>query len=150
MDLFPFCGSARTCYTVWMDHWRKLGQKRKSIGWILIVALAFLTVLPAHVHFHHVDTYTGSEHVHEHLMDMHVFSSDLSSSHHDDAQVLMATPDGIIKVLDFKISPMLIFAILLTILSLALARFVPRQKSAVFIPIEQTYHFTPPLRGPPQ
>ncbi len=132
-----------------MEIWRKITRKRLVISWTLIAALAFLTVLPAHVHFHHVETHTGSEHVHEHLMDMHIYSSDLSSSHHDDAQVLMATPDGIIKLLDFKISPILILAMLLAVVSFALARFSPRSKSDFFLPIEQTSYFSPPLRGPP-
>ena len=132
-----------------MDYWRKIGQKHKAISWLLIAALAFLTVLPAHVHLHHVENPTAAGHEHTHLVDMHIYSSELSPAHHDETQVLMATPDGMIKSLDFKISPILIFAILIAIVSLALARFTPRQKSDIFLPIEQTYHFNPPLRGPP-
>ncbi len=133
-----------------MGNWRKIIRRRKLIGFLLITALAFLTVLPAHVHLHHVEVGAGASHQHEHLLDMHVYSSDLSSSHHDEAQVLMATPDGMLKSLDFKISPSLILALLVSIFSLAIARFVPRQKSELFLPTNESAHLSPPLRGPPQ
>jgi len=133
-----------------MNEWRKITRKHRYLGWLLIAALAYLTVLPAHVHLHHVDNGVASGQQHEHVLDMHIYGSDITSAHHDEAQVLIATPDGIIKTLDFKISPVLIVTLLLALSLLALAVFVPRQRSGRIFPMQYAFHFSPPLRGPPQ
>ncbi|VAW96915.1 hypothetical protein MNBD_GAMMA21-2932 [hydrothermal vent metagenome] len=155
MDLFRLCVNAPACYTSIMNYWRNIGRKYKAIGWLLVTALAFLTVLPAHVHLLQVDDHAESSHAtlathgHTHLVEMHIYSSDLIPPHHDDTQVVMSTPDGLIKGLYFKISPMLFIGLLLVMVSLALARFIPRQGTDIFLPMERTYYFNPPLRGPP-
>ncbi len=132
-----------------MNYWRNIGRKYKAVGWLLVTAMAFLTVLPAHVHFLSVENHAESNHGHAHVVDMHIYSSAHNPPHHDDTQVLMSSPDGMIKGLYFKISPMLIIGLLIGIVAFALARFTPRQRTDIFLPIERTYHFSPPLRGPP-
>ena len=158
MDLFRLCKNSPACYTSIMNYWRYIGCRYKAIGWFLITALAFLTILPVHVHLLQVEDHAESSHAtaatlatygHTHLVDMHIYSSDLIPPHHDDTQVLMSTPDGMIKGLYFNISPMLLIGMLMVMVSLALARVIPRQGPNIFLPIERTYYFKPPLRGPP-
>ena len=118
---------------------------------MLMVALVCLTILPSHFHLHHAETDSHhNSHDHEHIVDMHFFNIDMDALHHQDAQVLKTSPDGIINKLDIKTSPFLLFVLLigLVILTVNISRFKPGRQH--LIRRRLYYHQYPPLRGPPQ
>lgn len=119
----------------------------RQISWMLIVALFVLTILPAHFHLHHPEHDNG--HAHEHVVDLHVFPAGADAAHHQDAHILKASPDGVIKNLFAKFLPFLLLAVLLTCLAIPAARRLRRPEQAVLIPTCNRASHSPPLRGPP-
>jgi len=120
----------------------------------------FLTILPAHFHLHFVEltsvagaTSDSSAHSHEHVVDLHVHSSGENLAHpfthHGDAQILKTSPDGLLKNLDFKFSPFLIYISLLAFSALALSYTAPRPARQTSANVQNNYYRSPPLRGPP-
>lgn len=116
----------------------------QHIGGILVVALLFLTILPGHFHVHHTDT----EH-HQHQVDLHFNQTDMGSSHHDQAQILEAAPDGVMKLPVIKIFPFLVLTVLTALIAVSTVRVFSSPGREVFIPAGHRSHHSPPLRGPP-
>jgi len=156
-SVLVFAGLVNAATIFHMRIWRTLIKRSKAVSVMLVIALAFLTILPAHFHFHHVELASvasdGATHAHEHTVDLHVYSSGKNSahpfSHHDDAQILKTSPDGLIKNLDFKFSPFLVFISLLAFAALALNYSLPGPARQILAHVRYSYHRSPPLRGPP-
>ena len=116
---------------------------------LLAAALLFLTIWPTHFHLHHPEPDVGHDHVHKHVVDMHAYATDMNSQHHEDAQVLKAAPDGVLKNPAAKVLPFLLLGVLLAVLAMTFMRIIPVYLRDVFIPPGYQCHHFPPLRGPP-
>ena len=159
-SVIVFAGLVNTATIFHMCNWRTLVKRSKAVSVMLVIALVFLTILPAHFHLHFVEL-TGvvgaasdsAAHSHEHVVDLHVYNSSENSahpfSHHDDAQIIKTSPDGRLKNLDFEFSPFLIFVSLLAFAVLAVSASSPRPARQISANFQNNYHRSPPLRGPP-
>ena len=158
--VFVFAGLVNTATIFHMCNWRTLVKRSEAVSVALIIALVFLSILPAHFHLHFVEgtgvagaTSDSAAHSHEHVVDLHVYNSSENSahpfSHHDDAQIIKTSPDVRLKNLDFKFSPFLIFVSLLAFAILALGYSAPRPARRISANFQNNYHRSPPLRGPP-
>lgn len=139
------------CYTACMAAWRLKHSQNHKISITLIVALLFITIWPAHFHVHHAneDTGHGHSHGHKHIVDMHADVRDMDASHHQDAQVLKASPDGVLKTPLVKVLPFLLLAMVLAVVATRSKRLIKTYRRQLFIPTGYLDHHSPPLRGPP-
>ncbi len=115
--------------------------------WLLIIGLLVSTVLPLHMHLHHVDAAPTA--AHEHAFDLHLVTDNAGADHHDEALVLSATPDALLKqVGDLPLMAALLFCLLGIFLfrnPSSGQRFFERDAPPRIL----THHLTPPLRAPP-
>jgi len=138
------------CYTACMAVWRLKTTHNQQISAILILALLFITIWPAHIHVHHADSAGhGHSHAHKHVVDVHADANDIDAAHHQDAQILKASPDGLIKAPIVKVLPFLFLAIVLAVLAVTMNRLITCNRQRILIPIGYLSHHSPPLRGPP-
>lgn len=116
--------------------------------WLMIIGLLVSTVLPLHMHLHHVDETPSAAHAH--AFDLHLITDNPGAEHHDDALVLSATPDVLLKQTgDVPLMAALLFCLLGVFLFLNPIlgqRFFERDAP----PRSGTHHLTPPLRAPPR
>ena len=122
--------------------------QHESIAWLVIAAVLVLALTPHHYHLHHG---SGADSVaHEHVIDLHLFSDVSDAAHHDEAIVLEATPDGLLKpASDNPLTlPLTIFR--LAFLPIIDARIRHRLYDSAARLRTPLYHLTPPLRAPPQ
>lgn len=132
-----------------MISWRKLIIQNKSISWLLIAAILFITFLPAHYHLHHL--FSEDSTAHNHSIDLHLLTDISAESHHDEhATIVEVTPDGIVKNNNSAFSPFIFLATLLLILPVVYKRIRIRLDYRDTIPNKNFLHFSPPLRAPPQ
>ncbi len=134
-----------------MAAWRLRTTRNQQISVLLIIALLFITIWPSHIHVRHADETAGHghSHAHQHIVDLHANANDIDASHHQDAQVLKVSPDGMLKPPFIKVLPFLLLAIVLAVLAVTLTRLNTRHHQLVFIPTGYQFHHSPPLRGPP-
>jgi hypothetical protein len=124
----------------------------KPISWLLIAAILLVAFLPAHYHLHHLydDAISSTATRHEHVIDLHVLTEKTGQSHHDDeATIIAASPDGILKKSNPDFSPFILLVIVLLLLRV-LCKQINTQLNYKSINLKQSYlHFTPLLRAPP-
>ena len=122
----------------------------KPISWLLIAAILLLAFLPAHYHLHHIydDTFSSAAR-HTHVIDLHVLTEKTGHSHHDEATIIAASPDGIFKKSNPDFSPFILLIIVLQLLPVLCKQInIPLNYRST--DIKQSYHhFTPLLRAPP-
>ena len=134
-------------YCFSMTSFREKFSRTKPIIWLLIMAVVVLSLLPAHMHLHHVDGAPSA--THEHAIDIHLAGEKIDPDHHDDAMVLSATPDVLVKNLNDN--PLLAAIWFGFVLFLVVILFQQRLRPLVSISLQHFYpHFSPPLRAPPQ
>ena len=127
---------------------RKMRIRRTTITWWVIVAVLALALAPHHYHLHHG---SGADiHSHEHAIDVHMFSDVSDEAHHDEAIVLEATPDGLIKPLGDNPLALFLSVFLLAILPIVNLRIRHRLIDTATRLHPVFYHLTPPLRAPPR
>ncbi len=121
---------------------------RKSVSWLLVAVLLFITLLPAHYHLHHHESAGLATHTHS--IDLHLLSDDMGESHHDEeTSIFAATPDVIAKKDNPDFSTYIPLALLL-VLILVLdnkERSRPEPRDQRLEPHHP--YFSPPLRAPP-
>lgn len=129
-----------------------MSVRQKTISWFLMVTILLVTFLPAHYHIHHLydesDIFSAEKH--EHVVDLHVLSTQVGDTHHDEVASFTASPDGRLNKsnLDFPLFVLLVAVLLL----------LPKQSKQIItrlsfsrIKFRQHYsYFTPLLRAPPQ
>jgi len=125
----------------------------KPISWLLIAAILLVTFLPAHYHLHHLyndETSSSTTARHEHVIDLHVLTEKTGQSHHDDeATIIAASPDGIVKKNNPDFFPFILLAMVLLLLP-ALNKQINIQLNDRSTDLKQPYpHFSPLLRAPP-
>ena len=143
-----------------MNACRKLIVTHKSISWLLVVAVIYITLLPVHYHLHHmaiddihsVDAINHS-HVainHSHVIDLHLMTDKSGQLHHDDeATSIAASPDGIVKKTNPAFSPFILLAIVLVLFPVLIKR-LKIWLDYRSIGFNKSYpHFLPLLRAPP-
>ena len=131
-----------------MLTWRKLIIQNKSISWLLVTAVLFVTFQPAHYHLHHV--FSEDPVAHEHSIDFHLLTDVTAESHHDEhATIVEATPDGIVKNKSSAFLPFILLAMLLLILPVVYQRIRLRRDYCHVTPYQSFLHLSPPLRAPP-
>ena len=140
-----------------MTNWRHYIYKYKSVAWLLMAAILWLTVLPAHYHMHHEVSEHHTHHEvnehhahHENVIDFHTAIEQPDPAHHGEGvQAFAATPDGIIKKASTELPPVFLLVLLLILLPiLAYRRFI-RLGFTLIGPKQRCLHFSPPLRAPP-
>jgi len=123
----------------------------KPISWFLIAAILLVTFLPAHYHLHDSDddTFGATATRHEHVIDLHVLTEKTGHSHHDEATIIAASPDGIFKKSNPDFPPFILLIIVLQLLPVLCKQInIPLNYRST--DIKQSYHhFTPLLRAPP-
>lgn len=123
----------------------------KPLSWLLIAAILLVTFLPAHYHLHHSydDTFGATATGHEHIIDLHVLTEKTGHSHHDEATIIAASPDGIFKKSNPDFFPFILLIIVLQLLPVLCKQInIPLNYRST--DIKQSYHhFTPLLRAPP-
>lgn len=120
----------------------------RSISWLLVTAILFTALLPAHYHLHHL--YSTDSTNHGHAIDLHLITDNVDQSHHDeDTSIFAATPDVITKKDNSEITSFVLLAILLVLLPVLNKRI--RIRPGYFdLTLKQHYpYFSPPLRAPP-
>lgn len=126
--------------------WR-IVVNRKSISWLLVIAVLSTMLLPAHYHLHHLYSDDAAEHAHS--IDLHVIALKVDQSHHDDASIFSATPDAMVKKSNPEFPPFIILAILLILLPTCVTSTCLRSDQADHGLKKRFPHFSPPLRAPP-
>ena len=131
----------------------KLVITYKSISWFLIASILLLAFLPAHYHLHHLyndETLSSATKTHAHVIDLHVLTEKTGQSHHhDEATIIAASPDGIVKKNSPDFSPFILLAIVLLLLP-ALSKRINIPLNYRSTNLKPRYpHFTPLLRAPP-
>ncbi len=126
----------------------KLVISYKSISWLLIAAILLLAFLPAHYHLHHhyKDDAFSSAARHAHVIDLHVLTEKMGQSHHhdDEATIIAASPDGIVKKSNPELSPFILLIIVLQLLPV-LCKQINIQLNYRSTDLKLPYpHFTPP------
>lgn len=119
-----------------------------AIGWLLVVAVLFATLMPMHYHLSHGNgpseaTATGIEH----KVDLHPAVDTVDVNHHQDAHTIDVVSDATVKV---KLLPLALVTLLLTLLVLMPARSAHIRRTRADAP-RPRHHWqtTPPLRAPP-
>ena len=131
----------------------KLVITHKSVSWLLIATILLVTLLPAHYHLHHQhndDISSSTTAIHEHVIDLHVLTEKTGQSHHDDeATIIAASPDGMVKKNNPDFFPFILLAMALLLLP-ALNKRINIQLNYRSTDLNQPYpHFSPLLRAPP-
>ena len=127
---------------------RRLLIHHRSISWLLVAAILFVTFLPAHYHLHHV--FSEDSVAHDHSIDFHLLTDATAESHHDEhATIVEATPDGIVKNKSSAFLPFILLATLLLILPVVYKRIRIRRDHSHATPYQSFHHLSPPLRAPP-
>ncbi len=131
----------------------KLVITRKAISWLLIAAILLLVFLPAHYHLHHLyndETFSSATTTHAHVIDLHVLTEKTGQSHHhDEATIIAASPDGMMKKSNPGFSPFILLAMVLLLLPV-FNRQINIQLISRSTKLKQRYpHFAPLLRAPP-
>ena len=123
----------------------------KPISWLLITAILLVAFLPAHYHLHHLnnDVALSSAATHTHVIDLHVLTEKTGQSHHDDATIIAASPDGVVKKSNPDFSPFILLAIVLLLLPSLNKRLNIQLKNKSTNLKPRYPHFTPLLRAPP-
>jgi len=141
-----------------MRTWRRHLSHNKSVSWLVLVAVAMLSLFPVHMHLHHdEDVLASSQHDLEfalnssdHETTLHAISDTTGhSEHHEDAGVVSAASDTLLK--KNSNSPLFIAILIgiVTILGITLSSHIPR-RSHVFTRFRKRYIYSsPPLRAPP-
>jgi hypothetical protein len=120
---------------------------RRSISWLLVVAVLGITLLPAHYHLHHLHSDDATAHTH--TIDLHVIADKADQSHHDDASIFSATPDVVVKKTNPEFSPYIILAILLVLLP-TYTNLLRIKADHGDLGLKRLYpYFSPLLRAPP-
>ncbi len=120
---------------------------RRSISWLLVIAVLVTTLLPAHYHLHHL--YSAGAVDHAHTIDLHIIADKVDQSHHDGASILSAIPDVVLKKNNPELFPYIILAILLVLLPIYNNQVRIRTDHSD-LSLKQLYpYFSPPLRAPP-
>ncbi len=131
-----------------MKLFRLSRSQTRKVGWLLVASVLFLTLLPAHFHIHHSDK--GHDHAaHHHVVDLHLDRVTTDEAHHQDAAVLKASPDSVVKTSVIKLLPFLILGMLFTFVVYPGYRFIKKPARYNFAPAGRRGHYSPPLRGPP-
>ena len=136
-----------------MNACRKLKINEKSISWLLVAAIFFITLFSAHYHLDHSDNenlYSVDAIQHNHVIDLHSITDAAGQAHHiDEASTIMASPDGIVKKISLAFSMTFLFIIVLSFLPL-LYKTIRSRINRNDIELEQNYpYFSPLLRAPP-
>lgn len=120
----------------------------KSTRLLLVMAVLFTALVPAHYHLHHVHGIDAHEH--EHTIDLHLVTANADPSHHHDdaASIFSATPDVIVKKIGFDIFPCLLLAGML-ITGAMYSRGSKRPPIRNTRYKRHTHYFSPQLRAPP-
>jgi len=130
-----------------MFTWRTMTHQYKSISWLLAAAILLLTVLPAHLHLHHVDTAANQSH--EYVIDWHFIADDIATDHHENVTLLPAAPDGLIKKLgDHPLLATVLILLIVFVLPTAIRTLQLRLSNHHHVPAS-FYTIAPPLRAPP-
>jgi len=132
---------------------RTLLHNRKSISWLLVIAVVLLSVLPSQMHLHHENAEQGHGHGHatehgKHVLDIHTISNLSDHNEHDNVTVMSATPDSLVKKV--SAAPVLVATLIgfFIFLIIAASYCKPIQRSRHYL--RHFYlNFRPPLRAPP-
>jgi len=143
-------------YNLTMFARQKPNKSIKLTSWAVIAAVFMLSVFPVHMHLHHDDHHAGQfghdsivSSIDDHTDTLHAVSDLSGHDGHEDATVLSATSDTLIKKLNG--SDLLLLAVLLVVfLSFNLKSLSQKFYRTAFIFNRKlyTYH-SPPLRAPP-
>jgi predicted permease len=139
-----------------MHVWRKSFFIKKSVAWLLLVAVAMLSLFPAHTHIHHEDDISAPSHVasqthNHHTSAIHAISDTTGHSEHSEHEgdtVLPASSDTIIKKVNFNPLLIAVFIGFIVFLSLAFSSHKLRQLVSTRLHKLHIY-ISPPLRAPP-
>ena len=130
-----------------MHTWRNLISQYKSGCWMLVLTILALMLLPMDFHLHHMDETTNFEH--DHVIDLHLITDSAGLAHHQDATVLSATPDILLK--QSNNNPLASVALIFLLIQLVVISFNYIQRiynKSISLP-GFYYHLIPPLRAPP-
>jgi hypothetical protein len=130
---------------------RSFGQtitSYKSISWILITAVLMTVILPAHYHLHHLDSLDAAGHAHS--IDLHLLADDRGHSHHhDEASIISATPDAMVKK-DKSVFSVFIPLVIFLVLLLTRGHRISSMHGPGDTPLVRLNdYFSPSLRAPP-
>ncbi|MCK4744408.1 MAG: hypothetical protein KAT25_11355 [Sulfuriflexus sp.] len=140
-----------------MNTWRKLVFSKKSISWLALIAIAMLSLFPAHIHLQHDNDAFSSSHTemtsqsHEHGTIVHVVADTTSHTGHtghDNETIVPATSDSLIKKVN--LNPIFL-AILIGFFVFLRINFLPHKfHTFIFKSLRKIYFdISPPLRAPP-
>ena len=125
----------------------------KSISWLLIATVLLVAFLPAHYHLHHIyndDAFSSAATGHAHVIDLHVLTEKTGQLHHDDeATIIAASPDGIVKKSNSDFPWFILLAIVLLLVPVINKRINIQLNYRSTDPKQSYPHFTPQLRAPP-
>ena len=131
-----------------MSIWRKQAINHKStISWLLVTAILFIALMPAHFHSHHQ---TNNNLVaHDHFIDLHLINSETVQSH-DEKNAVTFSLASLDKQNHPIFSPLALFSIFFVLLPLIKSRNQVRLDISRFALKHLFYFLSPPLRAPPQ
>lgn len=129
-----------------MREWYKHNLRYKSVAWVVIAAVLALTVIPVHLHFHHVDE--GAALHHE--VDLHVEAGLSDHSHHDETHILKASPDTLAKLFDHAAKIFAPLAFLVLLLPVAYVGHSVWRRAAPAQTRNSYHYLIPHLRAPPR
>jgi len=141
-----------------MCTWRKHISRNKSVSWLVLIAVAMLSLFPVHMHLHHdEDVLALSHHDQEFVLNssghettLHAISETAGhSEHHEDTEVVSAISDSLLK--KSSNSPLFVAILIgiVVILGVILSPHIPL-RLYVFTRFHKRYIYSnPPLRAPP-
>lgn len=119
----------------------------KNVCRLLLPAVLFLCIFPAHYHLHHL--FSTDSATHDYVVDLHVVAHDTEHSNHNDTHVFKALPDGVTKKLNNNITPQLFLILALTLVISAYYRSVHTTLEPT-TPLRHIQRIlSPPQRAPP-
>jgi len=141
-----------------MRTWRRHLSHNKSVSWLVMIAIAMLSLFPVHMHLHHgEDVLASSQHDLEFVLNssdhettLHAISDTTGhSEHHEDTEIISVSSDILLK--KNSNSPLFIAVLIgiVAILGITLSTHIPL-RSHVFTRFRKRYIYnSPSLRAPP-
>lgn len=126
----------------------KTTNNRRSISHLLIAAVLFSLLLPAHYHLHHLHGADSASHAH--AVDLHLITDNTGQSHHDEGtSIFSAIPDVIVKK-DYSAFSLFMPLVILLLVLLTQSHQLRIRHDHRDTGLKKHYpYFSPPLRAPP-
>jgi hypothetical protein len=131
-----------------MSSFQVSNLNRRVISKLLITVVLFSALIPAHYHLHHL--YTDGSSAHAHVIDLHLVADSSHQQDHDaDTSIFAATPDGVAKTDNSKLTTFILLTICLLLLPVLNKNIGIICGYFDLRPRQHHLHFSPPLRAPP-